>query len=463
MTAPEFRTSTTKAYCDAGTSPPQAIRDTVPRATPIRRRGKSLSRRIGQNGSVFVKSTCKEGRCNHSKSACPKYGRFWKDVPGQHERIRVVIPFGAVTQSVAERKLREHIQSIGVNSPEQFIESTAPATTFKQQAKWWIDGMREGRIVSKKRRTKIKAATLANYESAVNWLNTEIGEVLLADLKNEAGKKLVARMRVAKFSDKTMVNYFQVVRSVVGSAVSSEGEQIYARNWNFQFIGLPIVDEKKQNRPSLTTAEVEQILARAKGRYKVLFALLAGTGLRIGEALGLRTTDFTDDFTTIRVSQSVFRQTTQSPKTPNAVREIDLPSNLAAYVKDFVGNRRSGFLFESGSGKPLNQRNVLRDGLGKIRRDLNLEQDGKGFHAFRRFRTAHLRKNRVPWDLEKFWLGHANRDVTDKYAEQLKEDLEWRKSVAETTGLGFNLPSLEVSVGQLGQPNPQEQEVVEAA
>jgi hypothetical protein len=27
------------------------------------------------------------------------------------------------------------------------------------------------------------------------------------------------------------------------------------------------------------------------------------------------------------------------------------------------------------------------------------------------------------------------RDVTDKYAEQLKEDLEWRKSVVETTGL----------------------------
>jgi hypothetical protein len=60
-------------------------------------------------------------------------------------------------------------------------------------------------------------------------------------------------------------------------------------------------------------------------------------------------------------------------------------------------------------------------------------------------------------------LGHANRDVTDKYAEQLKEDLEWRKSVAEKTGLGFTLPSLEFSVGQLGQPNAKKNEVVEAA
>ena len=65
----------------------------------------------------------------------------------------------------------------------------------------------------------------------------------------------------------------------------------------------------------------------------------------------------------------------------------------------------------------------------------------------------HLGKNRVPWDLEKFWIGHANKDVTDKYAAQLKEDVEWRKDVAEKTGLSFALPvSRETSVGQFGQP-----------
>jgi hypothetical protein len=53
---------------------------------------------------------------------------------------------------------------------------------------------------------------------------------------------------------------------------------------------------------------------------------------------------------------------------------------------------------------------------------MNLE-DGKVFHSFRRFRTAHLRKNRVPWDLQKLWLVHANKDVTDLYAEQLTKTL----------------------------------------
>jgi hypothetical protein len=70
----------------------------------------------------------------------------------------------------------------------------------------------------------------------------------------------------------------------------------------------------------------------------------------------------------------------------------------------------------------------------------------------------------VPWDLEKFWIGHANKDVTDKYAAQLTEDVEWRKDVAEKTGLGFALPaSIEIPFGQLGQPKMVTREEAKAA
>ena len=90
-------------------------------------------------------------------------------------------------------------------------------------------------------------------------------------------------------------------------------------------------------------------------------------------------------------------------------------------------------------------------------------EDGKAFHSFRRFRTAHLRKNRVPWDLQKLWLGHANRDVTDRYAEQLKEDVEWRKEVAENAALGFKLPTVESPVGLLGLRKQQKSKLTKVA
>jgi hypothetical protein len=58
----------------------------------------------------------------------------------------------------------------------------------------------------------------------VNWLNGIIGDTALADIKNEVAKQLVIKMREASLADKTVVNYFQVVKAVVASAVSSEGE-----------------------------------------------------------------------------------------------------------------------------------------------------------------------------------------------------------------------------------------------
>jgi len=64
-----------------------------------------------------------------------------------------------------------------------------------------------------------------------------------------------------------------------------------------------------------------------------------------------------------------------------------------------------------------------------------------GFHAFRRYRVTHLRKQRVPEDLLRFWVGHADQSVTDGYSK-VKEDVEFRRFTAEEAGLGFHMPTV---------------------
>ncbi len=64
-----------------------------------------------------------------------------------------------------------------------------------------------------------------------------------------------------------------------------------------------------------------------------------------------------------------------------------------------------------------------------------------GFHAFRRYRVTHLRKQRVPEDLLRFWIGHADKSVTDGYSK-VKEDVEFRRFTAEQAGLGFHMPTV---------------------
>jgi integrase len=125
-----------------------------------------------------------------------------------------------------------------------------------------------------------------------------------------------------------------------------------------------------------------------------------------------------------------------SPKTPNAVRKVDLAPELAGMLKDYVGPLRGGFIFANGNGNPLFQTNVVRRKLHPILKDLGITK--QGFHGTRRFRATHLRKQMAPEDLIQFWLGHAPSSITDRYSK-LSEDTEFRQKVSEKVGLGFAL------------------------
>jgi integrase len=176
--------------------------------------------------------------------------------------------------------------------------------------------------------------------------------------------------------------------------------------------------------------------------------LLAGTGLRIGEALGLKVDDLSKDCSVLHVKRSIWRGQEQAPKTPNAVRVVDVARPLARLLQEHASGK-SVYLFASKSGRPLQQRNVLRA----------LHATGKkvGLHAFRRFRTETLRRARVPEDLTKLWLGHSKQTVTDFYAIGLQKDEAWRREWCERAGLGFPL------IGLLGLQNEVESDSINAA
>jgi len=355
------------------------------------------------------------------------YGKFWVDVPGGDRKQKTVALGPCATRTIARQRLRELIEQSGVNSKQQFHENTSPATTFKQQSERWLD------YVATRTRKPVKPATISGWQQALNaWVVPHIGDKLVAEVSNGVLRELVGKMMAAGLSPKTIVNYSQVVKLVVASVVNDEGDQIYPRKWNHDFIGIPIVDKEKQHRPTVTPTELEEILASVKDRYRVLFALLAGTGLRTGEALGLKTSDLSPDCRTLNVRRSVWKGQEQLPKTPNAVRVIDVPEVLARILRAH-NVREGGYLFCTAQGRPLLHRNVLRV----------LHDTGKriGLHAFRRFRLTWLRKNGAPKDLERLWMGHAPEEIGDIYSK-LKDDVAFRSEWCERIGIGFSVVTL---------------------
>lgn len=380
--------------------------------------------------------------------------RFWKYPSGQDrihasERICPVSGDGALPRGERRRRANEIVAASGVNDAQAFVEG-ANGVTFQEQAVWFLNHS----MIRK--RNPVKPATMQAWQTCVNkWLNPNLGDSPLSSVNNASVKTLVAKMHEAGLSPKSIMNYIGLVKLVVASALDNNGEQLFPRKWNHEFIDLPIVN--KQHQPTFATETMTAIVQKADGQEMALYALLAGTGMRIGEALGLEIKHLSTDCRAITVEQSCWEGDIQTPKTRNAYRQLDISSPLAELLRAFVGNRQSGLMFANKFGKPLSQTNLLRRSLHRILAELGVEK--AGFHAMRRLRATWLRKQRAPEDLIKYWLGHAKLSVTDGYSK-LADDVEYRKQVADEVGTGFAVPAYEEKPMRPTRPRKSEERTV---
>jgi integrase len=309
------------------------------------------------------------------------------------------------------------------------VNPRTTTTTFRVAAKQWL------KDCETRKQKPIKPSVSANWECILkNHLYPLIGEVPLADVGNRTMRSLVERLARKRLAPTTIGNICLVVKLVVSSAIDDDGNELYQMKWNRRFIDAPVADESKQVRPSFTGEEVTAITKAATGRLQTACVLFAASGLRAGELLGLEVRHF--DGQSVKVDQAVWGGAVQPPKTVNSYRTVDLHPDVAALLKMFIGKRSSGFIFQTSSHKPVTQTNLLRRELHPILATLEISK--RGFHSFRRFRNTFLRQSHCPDGILKFWLGHSGKDMSDLY-DRSREDLQYRKDVAKSMGIGFEL------------------------
>lgn len=407
-------------------------------AEPIRR-GKSMSRRRGQKGYL-------------EKSGNWWVVRWWMDVPGQekrsHRRAKVcpISGPGKLTQSERQRRASEIIAESGADTVEYFGKVVTPeqpkyCVTFKEQGEAWFAAQKA------RKRKPVAPGTLQVWRCTLDkWLYPHLGNVPLSAVSNSTVKPLVAVMSGSGLSPGTITNKVQVVKAIVASAKDKEGEELYPRKWSPEFMDIPVVDKATQNTPTFSS-EIMSGLVRLLSGDPQMFAILGGaTGFRISEGLGIEINKhISADFRTITIEQQAIDGKVQDRlKTANAYREIDLHPSVAALLKEFVGERRSGFLFQSRTGTPLRHGSIVEQ-LHRALKELGYINHVKGCHkagshAFRRFRNTYLKNvARCPSGLLKFWLGHAQTDMSDLY-DKIKYNVEFRRESAEKCGIGFELP-----------------------
>ena len=139
----------------------------------------------------------------------------------------------------------------------------------------------------------------------------------------------------------------------------------------------------------------------------------------------------------IHVRRGVWNGREISPKTRNAVREIDIDPGLAEMLRQHVGDKKTGRVFEARNGSPISGQNVLKRALHPLLKRLGIPNAGLHTHSGIRGVTM-LRKNGTPEDLQKQWIGHSSLRTTDRYSHTHLE-LEYRRLAASKVGLNFDV------------------------
>ncbi|MGI8706931.1 MAG: tyrosine-type recombinase/integrase [Actinomycetota bacterium] len=209
-----------------------------------------------------------------------------------------------------------------VRAQETGLDLSAARLTVSAFLDRWLE-------VSKER---VKPRTHFRYAELVR-LHVEplLGGTPLTKLRPLHIEELYRALRKRGLSGTTVLQVHRVLHAAFNQAVKW---QLLDRN---PADAVKAPRKSTQETPSLTVEEIPKLLGAVKDQSIELPTLIAlGTGMRLGEVLGLRWQDVTLDSATARVRQTL--QVTMefdTPKSHRSTRTISLPAFLVDALKRY--------------------------------------------------------------------------------------------------------------------------------
>lgn len=209
----------------------------------------------------------------------------------------------------------------------------------------------------------IRETTRHGYRAVVTYhLNPLIGSVYLADLSPLHVEESLARLE-PRMSAKSLRNVHAVLRRALTQAVRAGH---VARNVaSREYIDAPKVSTDEPD--ALTAADEWRLLEAAVGdRMEAAIITAAGTGLRMGELLGLAWQDIDLDAGQLRVRLELVRRdgryVREEPKTDRSRRTVPLPRSVVDALEAHRERMKAegfvptatGPVFVNLQGKPVN-------------------------------------------------------------------------------------------------------------
>ena len=210
----------------------------------------------------------------------------------------------------------------------------------------------------------------------------------------------------------------------------------------------------------LTPSEFAVLIDQVPERWRLLVALLYGTGLRWGEATALTPADFNLEArpATVRVVKAWklgkgSRTFLGSPKTARSVRTVTLPEVLVGQLQEALrGVKRDGLVFVRPDGQKVSNGWFYRNVWGRALDGLNEAgvQARPRIHDLRHSHASNLIAANIPLPVIQRRLGHESITTTvDRYGH-LAQDAFGAATVAADASMSQAFPLVDDGVQMIG-------------
>jgi len=139
--------------------------------------------------------------------------------------------------------------------------------------------------------------------------------------------------------------------------------------------------------------------------YATLVLFLAVTGLRIGEAIGIKWSDFEGDV--LHICRRIHEGKADTTKTEGSNRSLPIPAMLLKRMRSLGGQE---WVFRSRENTPVNPGNALKRYVRPVAEALGIALGG--WHDFRHTLTTGLLRSGVSPKVVSKILGHSDVQIT---------------------------------------------------
>jgi len=195
-------------------------------------------------------------------------------------------------------------------------------------------------------------------------------------------------------------------------------------------------------KPHLNEEQLFALLKAVPLCYRAFYMTLALTGIRTGEALGLKWEDVDFADSSLNVRRAIYRGKETTPKTANSIRPRpvvpELRQALLHHRTMAAYNRPTDYVFASSSGRAVNP-DLLRKTMQAALKTIGLKfhvSRADGLHLLRHTSGSLIyRRSGGNLKATQEWLGHSSSRITaDVYVHTLNSG---QRTAAETLSAIF--------------------------